>query len=445
MRWFAVAVLTAMLGAWSPAQAQELAEPGGTPADTLEALTNPDEYAWRLFLYVNHQAKPGVAGVADATKTGVGDYDPDTNTVWESWALASGLDLARDAATGAIVVAGNVSEVFKQPATEPVAWDALPRGGAEKTLSQDFKGRAEFASSLQGMSAVGAMENAAVLIAPAGSDPEADETRMNRSTYETVRSQRLYSVEGIEAAAATAAADGKSLLVQFEQDSKEVKARWVRLTECDTNPNCADKARYHWRTASFAGGPPQVYGLATLHIITKDLPNWFWSDFSHVDCETGVGACSEFSATTPMVDKTTLATAGVRPETKGSKWENYRLRGAQIDYVTSTGIPTILSNPVIEANFQVSSCITCHSYATSAFKPEVPARGTSLPIFAGLTGVRNAGSQSLDVGPPNCRRFVTPSGQPLTGACPSVFDKTEQVYLQTDFLWSIPFRAFSEN
>ena len=156
------------------------------------------------------------------------------------------------------------------------------------------------------------------LIAPPGTDPRSDETRMNKSTYETVRTKGLYSVEGLEAAAAKAKAENSRLLVNFEAASKEVKARWIRLRQCDTNPDCAEKARYHWRTVQTAAGATQVYGLITLHIITKDLPNWFWTDFGHIDCEKPEGECAHVlvgavPATTPLVDPTTRATGGVRP------------------------------------------------------------------------------------------------------------------------------------
>ena len=196
-------------------------------------------------------------------------------------------------------------------------------------------------------------------------------------------------------------------------------------------------------------GQTEIWGLVSLHIITKDLPNWFWADFGHIDCETAAGACAdEAPAETPLRDSTThgagtAGSDGVRKETTGSKWQFYRLRGTQIDFITPFGVDTILSNPVIEGTFQKSSCMTCHSYASGALASEVPAVGTSLPIIAGVTGVPNAGSQSDDIGSPKCERFVTPRGG-TSGHCTDVFDETPPLYFQTDFLWSIPFRAFSE-
>lgn len=421
-------------------------EPGGTPEAAMLALTNPHEFAWQLFLYLNRQARAGVAGQVDETKTSIAQFDPDRAVVWETWALASGLDI--NFGVNPPVIVANKSEVFKNPATAPMAWDALDRGpGDVKTLSPPFKSSPLVVSRLNRLlprSQIGP------LIAPPGTDPRSDETRMNRSTYETVLSEGLYSVEGLELAAEKAKASNARALVTFKPAAKEVKGRWIRLRQCDTNPDCAEKARYHWRTVQTAAGVTQVYGLISLHVITKDLPNWFWSDFGHIDCEKPAGECAHPSvgadppASTPLVDPTTKATGGVRPETKDTKWQYYRLRGAQIDFVTSTGVPTILSNPVIEATFQNSSCISCHSNASVGIRSLASPVGTSLPLFAGLKGVLNAESQEADIGRPNCQRFVNKAEEPFTVACPGVFDdQSKTIYFQTDFLWSLPFRAFS--
>lgn len=434
------------------AQAQT-PEPGGTPEDAIMALRNPDEYAWKLFLFLNRQAAPGTAGEVDLTRESIREYDDDIDVVWESWALTSGLDLDFSGGNPPFPILGNASEVFKNPATQPVPWDDLPRGqDRNKLLSQDFKSVLPLLSAGEAMffnmSAHGTSFSAerfpiTIAIAPLGSSPAEDETRMNRSTYDTIREEGLYSVEGVERAALTAREAGRSSLVGFEPGSKEVKARWIHLEKCDTDSNCSDKGRYHWRTVTNDSGEEEVWGLAALHIITKDLPNWFWSDFGHIDCENGIGACAGFTAQTPRQDLTTTDTDGVRVETAGSKWEFYRLRGAQGDFVETNGIDSVLSNPVIEATFQRSSCITCHSYASSASQADVVNRGTSLPIFAGMKGVRNVGSQSFDTGKPNCQRFFSPGGNP-TLPCAEVFDDSSPIYFQTDFLWSIPFRAFSE-
>jgi hypothetical protein len=450
-----IALTIAILGINIQSSTAQPKEPGGTADASLLALANPDEFAWQLFLYLNHQAKSGTAGEADASKPSVRDYDPGHAVVWETWGLASGLDL--DFSGRVPTILRNVSEVFKNPAVEPVPWERLDRTPTQpKVLSQDLK-RVGIAmgqlGQLAGRSPRPRSTDITILVAPSGSDPGSDETRMNKSTYETVRSKRLWSVEGVEAAFASALARGDRFAVRFEPMSKEVKARWIPLLACNSDANCADKGRYHWRTVRNPDtGQLEVWGLAAFHIITRDLPNWFWSDFGHIDCETGAGACAGQQGTpaeTPLVDSTTRSPGGgagpsgsngVRTETVGSKWENYRLRGTQIEYVRTDGRATILSNPLIEEQDEKSSCITCHSYASVG--TQVLNSGTSLPLFAGKTAVRNIGA-NFEAGPPKCQRFFR-SGGGVTGECPDIFKSDRQLYLQTDFLWSIPFRAFSE-
>src|SRR6185436_9137713 len=76
---------------------------------------------------------------------------------------------------------------------------------------------------------------------------------------------------------------GPNLLIAFGQGAKEVKARWRRLK------SESDKARYHWRSIPMrqpdGSTVNEAWGLVALHIITRDLPNWFWSDFGHIDAE----------------------------------------------------------------------------------------------------------------------------------------------------------------
>lgn len=115
----------------------------------------------------------------------------------------------------------------------------------------------------------------------------------------------------------------------------------------------------------------------------------------------------------------------------------------QTNFVTSEGLPTILSNPVIESSFQKSSCMTCHALATVGIRNSVPDRGTSMPFFLKLDYVRNIGSSPPprpDIGAPVCAKFYDKSA----GACPDDQSSDQVLYFQTDFLWSLPFRAFSE-
>jgi hypothetical protein len=116
---------------------------------------------------------------------------------------------------------------------------------------------------------------------------------------------------------------------------------------------------------------------------------------------------------TPKNEFETPDTYGQPKDVQGTIWENYVLGGTQIDFVTPTGEPTILSDHFIEFDLQRSSCITCHAMATTTTD----------------RNDRNRPTQTLDLGVPDPARFKKDG---------------KLFYVQTDFLWSMPFRAQSE-
>ena len=156
--------------------------------------------------------------------------------------------------------------------------------------------------------------------------------------------------------------------------------------------------------------------LVAFHISSKDIPNWVWSTFEHVDlpgrCDiTGCNDSYAFRSSDRLPDGTAdnyvkphvrwdalnhgscvydrdkvyapeeikepLATLfdqlgiGLRPSTDPKEptaqdlaWRSYRLKGSQVEFTSSTGRANLLGNSVTEAGFMNgSSCMTCHSRA----------------------------------------------------------------------------------
>jgi hypothetical protein len=247
------------------------------------------------------------------------------------------------------------------------------------------------------------------------------EVRMNKSTFETIRKNKLYSVEGLIAAFERAKANKDPRAISFDLNSKEVKAKWIKLT------TDADKQRYHWRTIEVvneAGNKVrEAWGLSGFHIITKDLPMWFWTDFEHVDQEP-----QAIKEGRPSIDPTTrgpsapMGKDGVRNETKNSKWQNYRLRGVQLTFTDQFGKGIELANTLIEPiGSGPSSCMTCHANATIS-NVSIPGPPISPFLIQAL-------NPDFKLGIPD----------------PTAYEQGgEMRFLQTDFLWSMAFRARSE-
>jgi hypothetical protein len=393
-----------------------IVEPGGSPADAKMAEGSPDQYAWELFAYLVRQAKPDIAGVADPAMLPFHEQD-DTDGVWETWALAS--SVSPDAID-------NKSEVFHYDGSRPAPWNQLNRShGAQKFLSPGLtaipaSGQAGFA--------------ARVLIRQIPPDPDGgnQEIRINHPSFDTIVNRHLYSKQGVQTAIASAQQRREVRFVSFPDASKEIKAAWIRLQACDTDPDCADKARYHWRSLKF-GATTQVWGLAALHIMTKDLNNWFWADFTHVDCELKAGACASY-ATGYMSQSSDSTPHAAKPksDTYGTRWQNYHLRGTETGFLKN-GQSAVLSNPVIETFSNPTSCMTCHAYASAGLDSAISTR-----IEQPDGPLPNAGSNP-SVGLPSITSSYLPAGvsKPSTSL-------TKPLYLQADFEWAMTKSAQSE-
>jgi hypothetical protein len=225
-----------------------------------------------------------------------------------------------------------------------------------------------------------------------------------------------------------------------------VKANWIVIDE-------KDKEKFHWNYSSEG----QLLGLVAMHIISKDLPNWFWCTFEHVDNPGRgdfIGIHDSFGADPAHTPSHTTTAGGKYPaetrtkalleffEVNGFKGEwadqfkNYRLKGSQVDFTDGSGRPLLLGNSVTEGGFVPSaSCITCHARATvtmdgtSGF-PGHPGFGqqATLPLLAGdpLQPVQTFN------GPPDPSWYFVNAGQ-----------GTILRNLATDFVWAIPFKAKS--
>ncbi|GAB2177795.1 hypothetical protein DLREEDagr8_33530 [Dongia sp. agr-C8] len=349
-----------------------------------DALDNPNKHAWDLFQVLMHPALPKEAsrGEPDCSKP-LGA--PGTTSVWETWRLAR-------------------TEVFLEDGSFPPSWDdlSLPSGflGAtpDTTTPGESPGHSIVVAKL--------MDRRNGSLGPLF-DPETDqsiftnrggigETRMNRSTYEFIRANCLHSLDGLKRYA-SAVKNGSRPPIRFPDDSIEVKAVWLEFA-----PDAlANGVRDRYYSIEHEG---KVYGLTSFHVLTKDVPDWFWATFHHVDAPP-----NEFERKDtygrPLALETTV-------------WKYYVLGGTQISFIEPNLKPNILSDHYIEFGFQRSSCITCHAMAHGT------AEGVNGQDFDDPTGP----IQTIDVGVPS----------------PSPFDSAEHFYIQTDFLWSIPFRARAE-
>jgi len=363
------------------ADAMDWRRPWRAPQSARLAARHSDEYAWRLFVAINWPAD--VSKRAADHRAVLGAAGP---VVWETWQ--------------------NTADVFLDNGLDPGPWVAGgPALTADSAQAMVNETRFETLSPRDLEHTRRIVAGAMVpLVDPLAEAQRLIEVRMNRVSFDYIRSLGLYNVEG----QLHAVAQGRS--VKFPLGAVQVKASWRPIA-------ASQKSRYHTITVRFADGATRLYGLTALNIAAKELPHWFWASFEHVDNATRDSAGWELASRDSFACRGALdcnrAPSGVGLE--GTVWENYRLRGTLTSFVDAEMRPRLLGNSELEAGFQRSaSCITCHSRASIG----VVGRPLRLPVFDTSTGAGDSVRRGY-VGLPRPEWFSNTGFEPL------------------DFVWSL--------
>lgn len=378
--------LATVLAAMGSAMAQSV--------DPNPAMNNPDKLSWELFVRVT----PSVPGL-------------NNNVVFETWAsnedtfqLKKFPGTTTDPSCALVVADNSVQPQAVVPTASP------------KILN---------------VSALAASAPRVPGLQPHVLRDGSQETRRNKATFDFIFCNKLNTRAGLRAAFAA----GQT--ISFPIESIEVKADWIPAGNLSPSD-------FHINTASDG----KRYALVSLHIISKQVPNWTWATFEHrsnagrcdfMGCHDRFGAVVQDvppndspggsynpCVKTPAV-KRLFSDAGLPP-----LWDNYCLKGSQVDFVTATGVPTLLGNTVPEDGFvKTSSCITCHSRAAvnSQGRPTTGAGFLNPPIPALCPDGPQV--RCSPNGAPNPAWFWNNPGQP----------SQSMLALQTDFIWSIPREA----
>lgn len=351
------------------------------------AMNAPDETAWRLFAQVMRPADGGVA-------------------TFEPWA--------------------SDGETFRPNATWPTDGGGIQPRTARPTL-------ALFAAHRVGARRLSATGELAPGARPADlGDAATEDVRRNRPAFDFIVSNRLNSISGLRQAYAN------SLELVFPADSIEVKTNWLRLDQLAAYypaEVAANPSRYFYISRDSTG---RQHALLSIHIISKQVPNWTWATFEHQAtpgrCDI-IGCHDAFGATVPNVApgatpngayaacvQTPALQAIFSQAGLGAVLANYCLKGSQTDFTDATGLAVRLGNSITESGFvDQSSCMTCH--ATAGFT----STGAHTPF-------------GLPIGPVPASIFWTGGGTPPYQNGPGL----ARIARPADFVWSIPFCAFDD-
>jgi cytochrome c peroxidase len=367
-------------------------EPWVQPHDPQRAAQNPDEYAWRLFVALNWPADSSRRAANPGAPLGA--KGP---VVWEIWA--------------------NAQQVYREDGSDPGPWTkAMQPDTADESRFETLSLKdAPNARHIVGGHMVPVTD-------PAAAAKRLTEIRMNRAALEYIRSEQLYNLDG----QLRALEAGR--VVSFPSQATEVKAKWRPI-----RPD--EQSRYHTVKVRFADGTERLYGLTALHIVSKDLPSWFWATFEHVDNPTlgdtegwQLPSIDRFACAAEAAD-CNRAPRGIGLD--GTVWQNYRLRGTLTRFVDDTQRPLLLANSELEAGMQrTSSCMTCHARSSIGLVDGVPTR---LPIFD-VSLAQNPLEAGASVGPGERRGYV---GMPRREWFQAASASGRPLFAQLDFVWSL--------
>jgi hypothetical protein len=208
----------------------------------------------------------------------------------------------------------------------------------------------------------------------------AEEVKRNRPMYDYLVNNALNTQDGLKAAFA------KSTVIDMPTPSIAVKGDWVPVTTMlrwipDLGSVERIRKLYYTNTSEST-----EYALVSLHVASRQNPNWVWATFEH---QMNPGRCDDlgcfdtFGARAPAVaparnavntqygacEKTPALKAILEQNKLSPVWDNFCLKSTEVDYVAPDGTPYALGNSVIErivgnGTVAASSCISCHAYAS---------------------------------------------------------------------------------
>ena len=212
----------------------------------------------------------------------------------------------------------------------------------------------------------------------------AEEVRRNLASYRYIVQNQLNTQAGLAAAFKKAQGGWR---VSLPENAVEVKADWVPVDTVIAwlgrngvrlKPS---QVRAHYYTTVSQG---TSFALVSLHISSKDAPNWVWASFEHRlnpgRCDT-MGCNDRFGASVarvaaikganrqyPACDKTAPLKAMFEAQRVAPVWRHYCLKASEIAFVSADGAPLMNGGSFTEriaagVPIKTSSCIACHASA----------------------------------------------------------------------------------
>lgn len=318
----------------------------------------------------------------------------------------------------------------------------------------------------------------------------------NRAQWDYTFRNNLYNQEGLAKVFANANANlagnlpyrnldtpGNLFEIRFPVDAVSIKSNWISRQfaldqKVDDDPphiKMTVRSPVNLNSINDFNGvtlQPGEYWLMAMHITSKDIPDWTWATFEHVDnpgrcdfigCNDSFGyqaadknilATQYRNYTAPFIKSDNLCVASwvfdrgriypsgpassglaailnalqigtgrssVPPTAADPGWRSYRLKGSLNSFSDKMGHPRRVGNSVTEGGFvSTSGCMTCHSRASIGPKGSIPP-----PVSIFTNTLSEVGYSQALMGTPNPNWFLSENQPPQYNAFPA------------DFVWGI--------
>lgn len=366
---------------------------------------------WQTFFYLNWPARAGVRGEPDKSAR----FGTPGTTVWETWKL-SGQVFLPDGARPSPWAAGVRTAGLPRHVADQVAAGKMRLLTRTSKVSPDVARLHAGAGLRAGVMPLNEIHQADgnVLYDQQG-QPVYYDVAMNQVQFDYIVRNGLYNAD-------TQAAYAARKNIVLPSGSIEVKSAWKVLT-----PSEAGSGRFHtapgYIPSSGGAGQTVTVGLVGMHVFASGGTRTIglWATFYQVDnapvsgtTPTGTYSFYKTGSSTPpnttgtnptqlvQVFPDTPLSASVSQQAQGiivqgnpnAPWQYYRMIDTQwsrsvLDFTTpvpisvplATGTPSTatLINPVLETYLQTrgTSCVGCHSFATTARTNSSTATGFS--------------------------------------------------------------------
>ncbi len=333
------------------------------------AMTAPDQTAWNIFI---DAVKPaGTSGVTFAT------WPSDADTFAPGAQPSGGkalLAVAPRPSLHAPVIPSMRRQLSSgqggRASANPHALAAGPSGGPPNPAPP-------------GVAVSGGQQTGCDSSNPSRFEPGCDSltmenVRRNPAAYDYIVNNHLNSQSGLQKAYRSA------FKVDFPTDAIEIKMNWLPVSALATYYPGIPQDQFYLANFTVEGKQVQ-YALISMHVISKQVPNWTWATFEHQAnrgrCDF-IGCHDNYGATNPNVapvndasgknqgtvysacGKTQALLDAFKAAGVASVFNNYCLKGSQTDFTDNNGLAIRVGNSVTESGFvPQASCMTCHGEA----------------------------------------------------------------------------------